>query len=117
MIALLGGAVVTACSSASETPTNEAEKTLDVSRFGAHGDGTDDETAAIQNALDAARASGAVVTFSRGRIYRAMGLDSTGCRIDLNGATLKVPDSEMAQPIITRQGGHRNHRWHSGRQR
>jgi len=104
IIALLGGAVASACSSSSETPSNEPGEALDVSRFGANGDGREDETAAIQRALDDARSSGAVVTFVRGRVYRAMGLDSTGCRIDLNGATLRVPDSEVAHPIITAKG-------------
>lgn len=73
-----------------------------VADFGARGDGTTDDTGAIQAANDAAAAvGGGCVLFEAGKTYicRGFNLDSY-VHLDLNGATLKHPDGRLSGSVI-----------------
>jgi parallel beta-helix repeat protein len=81
-------------------PTNGAravgagELVLNVDDYGATGNGTTDDTTAIQSALTAARAAKAVLTFTRNKTYIVSAtLNPTGVNMQGFGATLKVKPS------------------------
>ncbi len=71
-----------------EPPTNPAGATFDVvASYGADPTGAADSTAAIQAALDAAKAAGGGIVYLPAGLYRCDGvLDSTGSHIVIRGA-------------------------------
>jgi hypothetical protein len=106
---LVVGAGVTGAAAgryASAEPAPQVESVFDVRRFGAAGDGRTDDTAAVQNALDSARATGGIVFFPAGiyltrgmRLYskvhlRGAGGDATTLRLHpgANSAILESAD-------------------------
>ena len=67
---------------------------INVKRFGAVGDGSTNDSSAIQSALNAL-SSGSTLVFPKATyLCYALNIDQTdGWQIDLQGSTLKVPDS------------------------
>jgi len=85
--ALVIGAGVTGAATgylASDGPASEAETVFDVRRHGAAGDGRADDTAALQNAVDAAAAAGGIVFIPAG-VYLTRGL-RLHSKVHLRGA-------------------------------
>ncbi len=76
------------------TPASAA--TYDVGAYGAVGDGTTLDTAAIQRAVQAARdAGGGTVVFASGRTYKVTTVVlKSMVTLNLNGATLKASDNQ-----------------------
>jgi Right handed beta helix region len=74
-----------------------------VADFGALGDGTTDDTAAIQSAMTAAGVIGGTLMFEAGASYRVTAtINVTGpCKIQGRGATLipNIPDANLGQII------------------
>lgn len=91
------------------TPTDYSYEPGDVRRYGATGDGTTDDTTAIQAALDQLESDGANVVFepktynlgSRSGGVTVLTLASaTGGVIHGNGAVLKVTTTDTSAPVI-----------------
>ena len=70
-----------------------------LSDFGAVGDGTTDDTVAVQAALDAAAASGQRAVGETGKTYLVFAL-KVGCNFDLNGCTLKKRPATASDPTM-----------------
>ena len=82
------------------TTASKLQESVSVKDFGAVGDGTTDDTAAIQAALDSAAKQ---VTFSAGGIYIVNGglsVSTVNQVISANGATVKLKASAATKSII-----------------
>jgi len=82
-----------------------------VDAFGAKGNGTADDTAAVQAAVDeAAKAGGGKVEFRGGAIYLVTSVNlSSGITLEGNGATVRRPDKTPGR--FTRMFTTQNHPW------
>jgi hypothetical protein len=73
---------------------------VNVSQFGAVGDGTKDDTAAIQAALNYVKANGGTLNFDSGHTYKVSNdlviSDADDFKIDGNGATIKMANGVPA---------------------
>src|SRR4051794_19651671 len=78
-----GGFLVGALSSLHPMSAQAATQTLDVRAYGATGDGTTDDSGAIQSAIDAVPAGGGTVFFPAGRyaIGRSLVISRPGTRL------------------------------------
>ena len=88
---------------------NIAESTIDISEFGAEGDGSTDDTAAIQSALDYLEEHGGTLNLESRKTYNVTeGLllrDAANFKIEGNGATIKVADDAAPESNSTEEGG------------
>jgi polygalacturonase len=83
------------------TPPVQAPPTVNVRAYGAMGDGTTDDTAAIQNAIAAAKASGEKVLFPAGTYLHTNVLTANGVGlVGVGGASVLLANNPAASAVI-----------------
>ena len=82
-------------------PPTPAPNTVNVRDYGATGDGSTDDTAAIQNAINAARASGKGVLFPAGTYLHASNIVANSVAlVGVGGATVLMASNSKATAVV-----------------